>query len=148
MGELGIKAISLEGQLSDIFRVAAHWNAIILLDEADVYLEQRSSQDLTRNGLVAVFLRKLEYLNGIIFLTTNRVSAFDAAILSRVHILLKYEDLSKDARKRILNKFLERASTSHGLPDICDDESEQLSQSKLNGRQVGCLHYVPRDEVY
>jgi hypothetical protein len=51
----------LEGQLSLIFQVASHWGAVILLDEADVYLERRSPQDIVRNGLVSVFLRKLEY---------------------------------------------------------------------------------------
>jgi hypothetical protein len=38
----------------------SHWNALLPLDEADVFLEKRSSQDILRNGLVAVFLRKLE----------------------------------------------------------------------------------------
>jgi hypothetical protein len=39
--------------LLEALRLAAHWNAIVLIDEADVFLEQRSSHDLTRNGLVA-----------------------------------------------------------------------------------------------
>lgn len=32
------------------------------VDEADVFLERRSVHDLHRNTLVAVFLRKLEYV--------------------------------------------------------------------------------------
>jgi hypothetical protein len=71
---LPIEAAKLEGQLSRIFKTASHWNAILLLDEADVFLEQRSPDNLTRNGLVSVFLRKLEYYEGIMFLMTNRVS--------------------------------------------------------------------------
>ena len=58
--------------------------SILLLDEADVFLERRSPENLTRNGLVSVFLRKLEYYEGIVFLTTNRVSHFDEAILSEL----------------------------------------------------------------
>ncbi|KAG9240325.1 hypothetical protein BJ878DRAFT_389737, partial [Calycina marina] len=41
-GELNVEAGKLEVQLSKIFRIASHWNAILLLDEADVFLEQRS----------------------------------------------------------------------------------------------------------
>lgn len=34
-------------------------------------MEARSTQDLDRNKLVAIFLRLLEYFEGIMFLTTN-----------------------------------------------------------------------------
>jgi hypothetical protein len=44
---------------------------VLLLDEADVFMEARSSHDLDRNKLVAIFLRLLEYFEGIMFLTTN-----------------------------------------------------------------------------
>ncbi|KAF1963459.1 P-loop containing nucleoside triphosphate hydrolase protein [Byssothecium circinans] len=135
-GELSNKAGSLEGQLSDIFQIASHWNAILLLDEADVYLERRSSQDLLRNSLVTVFLRKLEYLNGIMFLTTNRVTEFDEAILSRIHLMMRYDELSSYARKQIWGHFLSRSDTSYGPPDILDEELERLVTSKLNGRQI------------
>jgi len=71
------------------------------LDEVDVYVEQRLSHDLVHNGLVSMFLCKLEYCERIMFLTTNRVSQFDIAILSKVHLMFKYDDLSKAARRQI-----------------------------------------------
>lgn len=37
----------------DIMSNAADWSAIILLDEADIYLQRRSEKDLTRNEIVA-----------------------------------------------------------------------------------------------
>jgi hypothetical protein len=52
-GELGTTAAAVEQQLSYIFRLAAIWDAIVLIDEADVFLEQRSPHDLQRNALVA-----------------------------------------------------------------------------------------------
>jgi hypothetical protein len=72
-GELSTDAAKLEVQLSRIFKIVNHWNAI-LLDESDVFLQQRTSSDLVRNGLVSVFLSKLEYCKGIMFLTRNRVT--------------------------------------------------------------------------
>jgi hypothetical protein len=48
------------------FRVPKlNFNLVVLLDEADVFLEQRTLQDLQRNALVSVFLRVLEYYDGI-----------------------------------------------------------------------------------
>jgi SpoVK/Ycf46/Vps4 family AAA+-type ATPase len=147
-GELGIEASKLESQLSIIFQIANQWDAILLLDEADVYLEKRSSQHLHRNGLVSVFLRKLEYCTGILFLTTNRVSEFDEAILSRIHVLLKYENLNADARREVWKDFLERGRTPKGAANVSSKHMDLLVQAELNGRQVrsliGVLHHAGR----
>ena len=97
---------------------------------------------MVRNGLVSVFLRKLEYCEGIIFLTTNRVSLFDDAILSRIHLMLQYDDLNSDARRQIWRFFLHRACTSGKAADICSEELERLACSKINGRQVRSLPEV------
>ena len=51
----------------------AHIDTVVLLDEADVFLEERDVRDLNRNALVSVFLRALEYYEGILILTSNRV---------------------------------------------------------------------------
>ena len=58
-GDLGIKAPKVESALQAAFDRCSHWNAV-LIDEADVFLEQRSMTDVHRNSMVAVFLRKLE----------------------------------------------------------------------------------------
>merc|ERR1711939_202393 len=86
--------------------MCTRWNALLLLDEADIFLEQRSLHELERNKLVSIFLRVLEYYEGIMFLTTNRVNTFDTAFQSRIHISLNYPDLSLDSRKAIWTNFL------------------------------------------
>ncbi len=53
-GDLGIKPSDLDTALERIFDVATCWNAIVLIDEADVFLEQRSLHDMERNAMVAV----------------------------------------------------------------------------------------------
>jgi SpoVK/Ycf46/Vps4 family AAA+-type ATPase len=126
----------MELQLSQIFKIVSRWGAILLLDEADVFLERRSSQDLVRNGLVSVFLRKLEYCEGIMFLTTNRVSEFDEAILTRVHLMLRFDDLNQVARTTIWGHFLDRARTFKGPAEIKPKELDRLVTVKFNGRQV------------
>ena len=60
-GDLGTTAKTVEDTLKDIFMMIPRWGAIVLLDEADVFMEARDAVDLQRNELVSIFLRLLEY---------------------------------------------------------------------------------------
>jgi hypothetical protein len=51
-GDLGTTATECENALVEILDLATCWNAVLLIDEADVFLEQRSHKDLVRNGIV------------------------------------------------------------------------------------------------
>ena len=99
-GQLGISAESVEASLSTILRRAARWGAILLLDEADVYIRQRDN-DLQHNAIVAEFLRTLEYFNGLLFMTTNRTDDIDDAIMSRCIAIIKYEMPSREDAIRL-----------------------------------------------
>lgn len=48
-----------------------------------------------------MFLRTLEYQQGILFLTTNRVKSFDEAFLSRFSVAIRYPDLDQARRKKV-----------------------------------------------
>ncbi len=52
-GDLGIDPSGVESALSNIMEMSSKWNSVLLLDEADVFLEQRSAHDLERNKLVS-----------------------------------------------------------------------------------------------
>lgn len=108
----------------------------MLLDEADVYVEQRSTSDIHRNALVSIFLRKLEYYDGIIFLTTNRVQTIDEAFASRVHVAIRYDELKMSDRKKVWMGNLSKAKTRLGQARCSPNELEKLVQKQLNGRQV------------
>jgi SpoVK/Ycf46/Vps4 family AAA+-type ATPase len=88
-GDLGSDPLVVEQELKRWLRLGMLWNAVLLFDEEDVFLESRGN-DLHRNSLVSVFLRALEYFPGLLFLTTNRGGTFDEAILSRVHVILHF----------------------------------------------------------
>ncbi|KAH8755480.1 hypothetical protein BGZ57DRAFT_772851, partial [Hyaloscypha finlandica] len=62
--DLPTDAGRLESQLFKIFQVARQWDAILLLDEADVFLEERAPKDINRNSVVSVFLRTMKCLVG------------------------------------------------------------------------------------
>lgn len=98
-GDLGLTPHDVESSLKNVFRLAHLWDCVLLLDEADVFLSQRSKLDMKRNALVSVFLRVLEYYNGLLFLTTNRVGTIDEAFKSRIHLSLYYVSASPSSPK-------------------------------------------------
>jgi len=59
VGELGTSARELERSLADILEMCKLWEAVLLIDEADIFLEQRSKNDIQRNAMVGIFLRLL-----------------------------------------------------------------------------------------
>lgn len=98
----------IESSLSEKMADVAAWNAILLSDKADVYLQKQSIDSLDRNKLVAVFLRLLEYYKGIMFLTTNLWQTIDEAIESRIQVHLKFPVLDHVARSQIWQNFLQK----------------------------------------
>ena len=109
-GDLGLTAADVERELSEKFHLAELWDCVLLLDEADVFLAKRMNTDIKRNSLVSVFLRVLEHFTGVLFLTTNRVGAFDEAFKSRIHISLYYPPLDAEMTRDIWKMNLERLS--------------------------------------
>lgn len=132
-GDLGIRPDEVEEALQKILEMVAKWDAILLLDECDVFLEERTSSDLERNKLVSIFLRTLEYYEGILFLTTNRVANMDAAFQSRIHVSMEYPNLTKDSRRQIWRNFL---VMSKQKSEVSEEDLDHLAGVNLNGRQI------------
>ncbi|QGI68221.1 hypothetical protein CEK27_012192 [Fusarium fujikuroi] len=133
-GDLGTVSKEVELALERALTLCGLWNAMLLLDEADVFLGARTDSDLARNELVAVFLTKLEYYTGICFLTTNRTASIDTAFQSRVDLFLPYKDLTFEARKKVWQNFINRAGGTQ--VEIPDEEIKKLAEMKLNGREI------------
>ncbi|KAJ5905601.1 AAA family ATPase [Penicillium subrubescens] len=114
-GDLGTHAEVVEQKLQEILRIVPKWGAV-LLDEADVFMEALSSADLERNELVSIFLRVLEYYEGILFLTTNRAEHIDPA-----------------SRRHIWSQFLGRSAN---VAAFSDEQLDQLAVPQMNGRQI------------
>ncbi|KAI1265447.1 hypothetical protein F5Y18DRAFT_386613 [Xylariaceae sp. FL1019] len=149
-GDLGVDSYRVESALQYFLNLGQHYGALLLLDEADVYLERRRSKDIDRNGLVSTFLRALEYYRGVLFLTTNRVQAFDSAFMSRIHVALHYKNLRDEDRERIWANTFERleresngsiriSNAARGLLlNGADDNAarSRLRALKWNGREI------------
>jgi hypothetical protein len=131
-GQLGITASSVEANLSDILRRAVRWDAILLLDEADVYIRCRDN-DLQHNAIVAEFLRTLEYFNGLLFMTTNRDDDVDDAILSRCIATIQYEVPPKADAIRLWHSLAQQFQAD--LPEALV-EKLTVTYAKASGRDI------------
>ncbi|KAH8887911.1 P-loop containing nucleoside triphosphate hydrolase protein [Thozetella sp. PMI_491] len=148
--DIGYEPEKLEANLQKIFRLAHKWGCVLLIDEADVFLAERDRVDVKRNGLVSVFLRVLEYYSGILFLTTNRVGAFDDAFRSRIHLQLYYPRLDKEQSYKVWQTNIRRVLKQLNKYRARDDIPEiRLNKKKIlrfaeanyedlqwNGRQI------------
>lgn len=107
-------------------------------------MEKRSLHELERNKIVSIFLRVLEYHEGIMFLTTNIVQNFDPAFQSRIHISLDYLELSSESRLKVWENFLKQHDISQAkardhppknpvsaIKTVKDDEAAEQSEEEL-----------------
>ncbi|RUP47997.1 P-loop containing nucleoside triphosphate hydrolase protein [Jimgerdemannia flammicorona] len=157
MTELGTTSDVLEEALGKLLQVAQNWGAIVLLDEADVYLKRRDNSDLNRNAMVAAFLKLVEYFSGnvhficidsidstsitrmgILFLTTNRVAHFDDAMCSRVNVFLKFAPLDPTDREKIWLNFVKQHNDNRkdGESSILEKSASEFAQESMNGREI------------
>lgn len=141
LGELNRDNIawSFEYRLKRILQYATMWKAIVLLDEADVFLEVRQDSGQSngkRNALVAVFLKELEYFSGIVFLTTNRLASFDAAMKSRIHLALGYVSPGIQIREQMWLQALRNVPKEEMDIEDVDEAVENVLQEELNGREI------------
>lgn len=141
--ELGVDIKSVEKNLMDILNRISSWKSVLLIDEADIFLSHRNN-DLERSAIVGIFLRLFEYFKGVLFLTSNRLDVIDAAVLSRVTLVLKYPNLTKETRLAIWAENFKSAG-------IKINQIKALATVELSGRDirnyVKLLHYMESKEV-
>ena len=134
VGELGTDPEQLEFNLTKVLNTAAAWDAVLLLDECDIFMEKRQEMDVYRNAMVSIFLRLLEYYRGILFLTTNRSNSIDDAFFSRISLALQYEALDSDKRNIIWQNQINLYKDV--LPSDLSIDTSLLSTFDINGRQI------------
>lgn len=113
----------------------------MLIDEADVFLNSRGQGEtnLEKNALVSVLLRVLEYYEGILILTTNRINSFDVAVQSRVHLAVKYQNFNETQISEIYTIFLKQIRDDDNIANwdnILSWIKMESRSSKFNGRQI------------
>lgn len=123
-----------ERSLRRTLNLVTRWNAVLLLDVADVFLSKITQDSLNRSSFVSVLLRTLEYYQGVLFLTTNQVTDLDPAFESRIHLAVKYKSLSVEQRTIIWRGLLSNFEEARAWSDeFYDSIGKELV---LNGREI------------
>jgi SpoVK/Ycf46/Vps4 family AAA+-type ATPase len=65
---IGTDATQIEQHFRSISHMCNKWDCVVLFDDADVFLESRSMQDLQRNAVFLTFLRCLDFFSGMVIL--------------------------------------------------------------------------------
>jgi len=130
-GTLGVSADTVRERLEEVFTRAQRWNAVLLLDEADVFVLRRGD-NLAANAVCAEFLRTLEYFDGLLFMTTNRSDDIDDAIISRCAALIDYRVPDENDARRIWQVL----AAGHGVV---------LEEALLDALLAGLAGISPRD---
>lgn len=141
--ELGIDIINIEKNLYTILQRINNWNSVLLLDEVDIFLSHRNN-NLEKSAIVGIFLRLLEYFEGVIFFTSNRLDVIDSAVMSRITLVLQFPKLSLSTRKKIWTENFKNTKISINTVD-------KLSERDLSGRDIRnyikLCSYVHSDSV-
>jgi SpoVK/Ycf46/Vps4 family AAA+-type ATPase len=135
--QLGINVDRVEANLEKVLERARRWKCILLIDECDVYLRSRGD-DLVQNAIVGVFLRTLEYYDGIIFLTSNLGTQIDEAIISRCIAVIEYKTPTEPDQKQILRIIAE----NYGLTisdQFVDQFVDHFRKYVISGRDIKSL---------
>ncbi|KAK3998174.1 P-loop containing nucleoside triphosphate hydrolase [Cladorrhinum sp. PSN332] len=135
-GQLIGPSTAVEMRLEETFQLATRWEAIVLLDEADVFLQQRSPKELDRNALVSCLLRVVEYFDGIMILTTNRFEAIDSAFKSRIHLCISYPPFSVQDKTTLWKASITRACGGKAPSWLNRRMLNQAAEARVNGREI------------
>ena len=91
-----------EQQMAAMFREAEAEKAVLLLDEADSFLQDRRGAQRTYEVTeVNEMLQGMERFNGIFVCTTNLMDAIDQAALRRFTFKIKFKPLTREQRERM-----------------------------------------------
>jgi hypothetical protein len=133
------KPEELVRRLSIGFQRAKRYRSVLLLDEVDVFIRKRGGDGgISFDENTSVFLRMMEYYDGVLLMTTNLPDQIDPAVFSRVHVCLEYKSPEASDRRAIWNGMLpaELKAAITGSESDVEDMITQLSQIPINGREI------------
>ena len=114
-----------EKNIASAFKEAEREKAILLIDEADSFLQDRGhSQHSWETTQVNEMLTQIEAFEGIFIATTNLIETLDAASLRRFDVKVRFDVMSFDQAKALLAAHLDAL----GLTQADDHVLEKLGQ--------------------
>ena len=115
-GDLGITALEVEKSLGWILELCETWGALVLLQQADVFVEGPRAnngygENIERKSFVCVLLRLMENFSGCLFVSSNNASIsssnIDPTIASLISVMVEYPPLDEAGRSKVWKNLLE-----------------------------------------
>lgn len=108
-----------------------------------MFLQVRKRVEQNQNALVSILLRELEYFQGVLIMTTNRIVSVDYAVQSRIHYAVRFNELDISQIEQIWKTFrrqLNESNCSKSEQTKIDTwfaiAKTQLKNSKFTGRDI------------
>ncbi|MHB1896981.1 MAG: AAA family ATPase [Metallibacterium sp.] len=126
-----------EANLAAMFRDAGREGDVLLLDEADSFLGERSAQHARwETTQTNELLTQMEAFEGLFICTTNRLEHLDPAVLRRFDLKVGFAALTPAQRLHLI----QQAAVTLGITwDVQAEAAAQRAQSQLSGLTPGDL---------
>jgi transitional endoplasmic reticulum ATPase len=132
-----------EQNIARIFKEAEEDNAVLLIDEVDSFLQDRSnSRHSWEITAVNEMLTRMETYNGVFIASTNRMDGLDPASLRRFDLKVKFDALKPQQAWKLLQSYC----LALGLP--APDASLQSALQKLDGLTPGDFAALERQHRF
>lgn len=123
-----------EKHIAAMFEMAAKEGAILLLDEADSFLQERKrSQHMWEVSRVNELLTQMESFSGIFVACTNLTEYLDKAVMRRFSIKVKFDPLDEEGRLRMFERW---------FPGIEPGEQEKDELNRISRLSPGDFRTV------
>ncbi|MGO2135983.1 MAG: AAA family ATPase [Marinobacter sp.] len=138
-----------EKNIAAMFDKTESTGAVLLLDEADSFLYNRSmAQRSWEVSAVNEFMVRLERFEGVLLATTNRFDSLDKAILRRFHLKVEFGYLSTDQLKELIEACVMDKNKARALRPDQLSQFEYLTPGLVRGAVQGLRlrGFKPRTE--
>ncbi|KAI9761081.1 MAG: bck1-like resistance to osmotic shock [Chaenotheca gracillima] len=142
-GYFSSSANEMSIKLRELFDYALRWKAVVLLNDADVFLEKRGPDDtdVAKERMTSIFAQEIKHFDGLLFLITSRLTSFDEEIHSAIQSTAVFNHLHKDSRaliwKGMLDEWLGSGHSKSELGELYERcESYEFNSGDLKPRQI------------
>ena len=117
-----------ERSIAKMFREAEEDNAVLLLDEADSFLNERqSAQHSWEVTLVNELLSQMENFEGLFICSTNLVERLDSASLRRFDLKIRFDYLTREQRCVLFTDVIKVKGAEIEEIELYRDQLNQIS---------------------
>jgi AAA+ superfamily predicted ATPase len=107
-----------EKNIANAFRRAERENALLLIDEVDSFLQDRSqARQAWEVTMVNEMLTRMEAFSGVFIASTNLMDGIDPAALRRFDLKIRFDFLLPDQAVALLGRYCPNLSLPAPAPD-------------------------------